>query len=71
MTKMGIFTKLENFLLQEKMKTESNKHSSMNENSIVHSVLKKKTPLFLSANSVSEIQSILSISKKFDIKLKK
>lgn len=62
MTKMAIFSKLEEFL-------KGNLDLNDNGKKILNNVLKRETPLFIAANTEMEINSVINIINKFNIKL--
>ena len=62
MTRMGIFSKLEEFLSNKGTEYEDSKR-------IINYVLDGKIPLFINANKTAEIYALINIIKQYNIKL--
>lgn len=62
MTRMGIFSKLEEFLNNKIELDEKNKQ-------IINNILKGELPLFITANKADEINALINLVNKFNIKL--
>lgn len=73
-TKMGIFALLDNALMKAKLiSNDTNKSNNevieADKYSILKKVLNREIPLFVRANKASEIEALLTITEKYNIKL--
>lgn len=67
MTRMGIFSELDKFLTEATMKMKNEQHGYLSH--IVLKILKRELPFFVNVNNTSEINAIINIAKKHDLKL--
>lgn len=67
MTRMGVFTKLEE--LFETSKRNIEKEEKDEKQKVIEKILNKEMPLFMHVKTEAEINAIMHIAKKYDIKL--